>query len=394
LDTIRYRIPFRLTTPWNRRGFAILGEVAILRGKPLAAAPATTTDMKPTHLSQALALGMLAVPLTSCQTARFYTQAVGGQMEILRKSRPIEPILASPDTDPKLRRQLAAVQDIRRFASDQLSLPGGKSYGRYADLGRPYVTWVLYAAPEFSLEPKTWWYPTLGRLDYRGFFRESDAEALATELRKEGHDVQVGGVEAYSTLGWFHDPVLNTFVDAADVDLAELIFHELTHQKLFRKGETTFNESLANTVAEEGVRRWLRHHGRHDDLRKYEARLIRRIEFYERIESTRAALARLYASGLPEETMRRRKAALFAGLRDHFRDLRRRWGGRGLEGWLTREVNNADLVSLATYHQQMPAFRALLDDCGGDLDEFFRRARTMRLEDDSAGEVHEMPARR
>lgn len=328
-----------------------------------------------------VATAVIVMALSSCQTLDFYTQAVGGQMEILRKSRPIGPILAAPDTGPKLRKQLASVEDIRRFASDHLSLPGDESYGRYADLGRPYVTWVLYAAPEFSLEPKSWWYPTLGKLDYRGFFKESDAEDLAKELRAGGYDVQVGGVEAYSTLGWFHDPVLNTFVDAADVDLAELIFHELTHRKLFRSGDTMFNESLANAVAEEGVRRWLRHQGRHADLKKFEARLVRRAEFYDRIGRTRAALEKLYASGLPEETMRRRKAELFGDLRDRFRELRRRWGGRGLEGWLKRDINNADLVSLATYHEHVPTFHKLLADCGGDLDLFFKRAKHLKLDE-------------
>ncbi|MCW1885701.1 aminopeptidase [Luteolibacter flavescens] len=317
--------------------------------------------------------------LSSCQTLQFYTQAVGGQMEILHKSRPNGPIIASPDTDPKLRKQLVAVEGIRRFASEHLSLPGHDSYGKYADLQREHVTWTLYAAPEFSLEPKRWWYPTLGKLDYRGFFKESDAEALATELRGEGFDVQVGGVDAYSTLGWFHDPVLNTFVHSADVDLAELIFHELTHRKYFRGGATVFNESFANAVAEEGVRRWLKHEGRTADLKKFEARLIRRAEFYDRIEWTRAELEKLYASDLPPEEMRRRKSAIFADLRDRFRELRRRWGGRGLEWWLTRDINNADLVSLHTYQKHVPTFHKLLADCGGDLDVFYKRVKKLEI---------------
>lgn len=322
---------------------------------------------------------MAALLLSSCQTLEFYTQAAGGQMEILRKSRPVEPIIESPSTDPKLRRQLETVQNIRRFATEHLMLPGDESYGKYADLGRPYVTWTLYAAPEFSLEPKRWWYPTLGELDYRGFFKEADAEELAEKLRSEGFDVQVGGVDAYSTLGWFHDPVLNTFVHAADVDLAELIFHELTHHKYFRSGQTTFNESFANAVAEEGVRRWLRHEGRMADLKKFEARLVRRAQFYDHIDFTRAELEQLYASHLPAETMRHRKAKLFADLRDRFRELRRRWGGRGLEGWLTRDINNADLVSLSTYQQHVPTFHKLLADCGGDLELFFERVKEVRL---------------
>ncbi|MCW1924584.1 aminopeptidase [Luteolibacter arcticus] len=317
--------------------------------------------------------------LSSCQTLEFYTQAVGGQMEILRKSRPSGPIIASKDTDPKLRKQLVAVENIRRFASDHLSLPGNDSYGKYADLGRQYVTWTLYAAPEFSLEPKHWWYPTLGELDYRGFFKEADANELADELRGEGYDVQVGGVDAYSTLGWFHDPVLNTFVHSADVDLAELIFHELTHRKYFRGGATVFNESFATAVAEEGVKRWLRHEGRMEDLKKFEARLVRRAEFYGRIDRTRAEIEKLYASDLPPEEMRRRKAAIFGDLRDRFRELRRKWGGRGLEGWLTRDINNADLVSLHTYQKHVPMFHKLLAECGGDLELFYMKVKKLEI---------------
>ena len=317
--------------------------------------------------------------LNSCQTLHFYGQAAAGQWEIIRKSRPIPPILADQATDPKLRKQLASVQRIRAFASDHLTLPGDESYGRYADLGRPHVVWVLYAAPEFSLEPKTWWYPTLGRLDYRGYFREEDSESLAAQLRSQGYDVQVGGTDAYSTLGWLHDPVLNTFVHSREVDLAELIFHELTHRKLFRNGDTAFNESLANAVAEEGVRRWLRHEGRTGDLKRYEMRLIRRSQFYDRIEDAREELTALYASGLPTGEIRKRKAAIFQDLRERFRELRRRWGGRGLESWLNEDINNAHLVALTTYHHHVPVFHRLLAECQGDLDLFFRRAKDLKL---------------
>jgi predicted aminopeptidase len=317
--------------------------------------------------------------LGSCQTAKFYGQAVGGQLEIFRKSRPIPPIIADSGADPKLRCQLVAVQGIRQFASEHLTLAGDESYGNYADLGRKYVTWVLYAAPEFSLKPKTWWYPTLGHLEYRGFFREADAHELADQLRARGHDVEVGGVEAYSTLGWFHDPVLNCFVHKSEIALAELIFHELTHRRLFRNGDTAFNESLATAFAEECVKRWLRHQNRSADLRKYQQLLVRRNQFYDKIDVTRVQLEALYASGKTEGEMRREKAALLADLQQNFRELRRRWGGSGLESWLTQDLNNAHLVSIITYQKNVPLFHRLLAECGGDIDLFFKRAAKLDL---------------
>lgn len=323
-------------------------------------------------------LGFLLL-LPSCRTLEFYRQAIGGQWEIQSKSRPIVPMISSPATDPRLKRQLLAVEKIRLFAKDHLALPGDESYGTYADLGREHVTWVLYAAPEFSLKPKTWWYPTLGHLDYRGFFRKDDADHLAAEMDARGYDTSVQGADAYSTLGWFHDPVLNGFVMYPDVDLAELLFHELTHRKLFRDGDTAFNESLASAYAEEGVKRWLRSQNRHADLRRYEQRLVRREQFYGEIEAARAKLERLYASDVPAEKMRRRKAALLRELQDHFRELRRRWGGHGLESWLQESLNNAHLVSVLTYQRNGQVFHQLLDECGGDPELFFKRAAKLRL---------------
>ena len=321
----------------------------------------------------------LLAMLPSCQTVHFYGQAITGQVEILTKSRSNTRVVADPATSPGLRRQLLAVEKIRRFASDHLSLPGDESYGKYADLGREHVVWVLYAAPEFSLKPKTWYYPAVGEMDYRGYFREQASVALARQLRTAGYDVFIGGVDAYSTLGWFHDPVLNTFVTYPDIDLAETIFHELTHRVVFHRGDTVFNESLANVVAEEGVKRWLQHEGRLADLRKYQGRLVRRREFYREIDRTRWNLEALYASGQPAPVMRREKAAMLAKLRDQFRELRRRWGGHGLESWLHEDLNNGHIVSLNLYADKMPAFEKLLAESGGNLDLFFKQADRLKL---------------
>ena len=326
-----------------------------------------------------LAILLVLVLLPACQTVRFFGQAIGGEFEILRKSRPNKEVMADPRTKPALRHQLEAVETIRRFASEQLTLPGNESFGKYADLGREHVVWVLYAAPEFSLKPKTWYYPIIGNMDYRGYFCKKDTEAMADQLRGEGYDVFVGGVDAYSTLGWFHDPILNTFVDYPDIDLAETIFHELTHRKLFHPGETTFNESLANTVAEEGVKRWLKYEGRLADLHNYQQCLVRRREFYQEIDRSRKTLEKLYASDRSEEEKRREKDAVLTKLRDQFRELRRRWGGHGLEEWLLENLNNGHIVSLNIYADKMPVFQSLLAECGGDLELFFKKAAKLKF---------------
>jgi len=346
-----------------------------IRANP--AADSQLNSPMPRILVPLLALASLFLP--SCQSLGFYQQAAQGQWEILRKSRPTPEVIADPTTSPHVRRQLAAVERIRRFASDHLSLPGHSSYGKYADLGRKHVVWVLYAAPEFSLTPKSWHYPAIGEMDYRGYFHERDTATLATQLRAQGYDVLIGGVDAYSTLGWFHDPILNTFIAYPDIDLAETIFHELTHRKVFRRGDTVFNESLANTVAEEGVKRWLKHEHRLADLKKYEGRLIRRREFYQEIQYARLRLEKLYASQVSPTLMRQKKAATLAQLRNQFRELRRRWGGRGLESWLQEDLNNGHIVSLHLYADQMPIFEKLLADCQGDLDTFFRQATHVKI---------------
>lgn len=320
-----------------------------------------------------------ALALSSCGTVEFYAQAARGQWEVMSRSRPIPEVLADPGTSVELRRKLTAVQGMRAFASGHLGLPGDESYGTYADLGREHVTWVLYAAPEFSLEPKTWWYPTLGRLDYRGFFREADAQDAARRMREQGLDVVVGGVDAYSTLGWFHDPVLNCFATYPEIDLAELVFHELTHRRLFRKGDTAFNEALATAYAEDGVKRWLIHQGRQRDLHRYAGLVLRRERFYQEIDRTRSRLEALYATGQAAPSMRAEKSRILRALQDDLRKLRREWGGRGLESWLDGELGNAHLVSVMTYQKNEPVFHRLIEECQGDPELFFERASRLTL---------------
>jgi predicted aminopeptidase len=323
---------------------------------------------------------LLAIGLCACQTAAFYTQAVKGHWQITSRARTNEAVIAAPETKEKLRQRLRLVQEIRAFAKDRLALPADGQYDRYADLQRRYVVWVVYAAPELSVEAKTWRYPLVGKLKYRGFFNEKAANMEADRLRAEGLDVHVGGVEAYSTLGWFRDPVLNTFVYRDEADLAELIFHELTHQRIFLKGDTDFNEALATANARAGVRVWLRESGRLKMLARYDQETAVSDQFVSKVLETRARLKRLYARGdLDDSAKRRGKADEIARLKDEMMHLMAAHGAsRAVERWFQKPVNNARLNTLATYFDLVPAFEALLKKEGGDFSRFYETLETFR----------------
>jgi predicted aminopeptidase len=324
------------------------------------------------------ALLIAAGSLAACSTLRYYWQAADGQLELNRRSRPIEDVLADPRTPPALQDRLRLVQAIRAFASDELGLPRNGSYRRYADLERAYVVWNVFAAPEFSVTPKTWCFPVAGCVGYRGYFAQQDAERFAAQTRAQGYDVYVGGVPAYSTLGWLDDPVLNTFIGYPDGELARLVFHELAHQVVYVRGDTTFNESFATTVEREGVRRWIAAHGTSEQQRAFEQADERKRALAELVERTREGLRDLYAMDLPPERMRARKLAVLDSMRAEYRALKRGWGGwGGYDWWFAQPVNNAQLAAAGLYSQLVPGFQALLAEQGGDLRKFYDAVRAL-----------------
>ena len=320
------------------------------------------------------------VALASCRTVSFYTQAARGQWEISSKAKPINGLIQNADTDPKLRKKLELVQELRAFASTELHLPAAEQYECYCDLGRKFVVWVVFAAPEFSVEGKTWWYPLVGSLKYRGYFTSEEAEREASMLKTKGYDVFVGGVEAYSTLGWFRDPVLNTFLRRDDAELAELLFHELTHQRLYISGDTDFNEAFATAAGQEGARRWLRSMGRTAELNQYEINIGLEREFIQLVQQSRGRLERLFAeTGHSPDEMRALKQAEFARLRQEADALKKKTGGSlPVDRWFSKPVNNARLNTLATYYDLVPGFERLLRAEGGDLEKFLKRVDAMK----------------
>jgi len=327
-----------------------------------------------------LALAAATFAVSGCSTVHFYAQAIDGQAEILNKAKPIPVVMEDHRVPAGVKEKLQVVEEARAYAATQLDLPAQREYGRYTDLGRPYVSWVLFAAPEFSVEAKTWWYPFVGSLIYRGYFAETDARAEAMRLKAQGLEVYVGGVEAYSTLGFFRDPVLNTFFHRTDAEVAELIFHELTHVKCFLPGDSDFNEAFATANSETAVRRWLLSKGDRAALAEYESGLAKDRDIVHLLLDTRDKLARLYAEkNLSPEEMRRRKNAIFAGLQTRYLEVRRHHHGDSLyDRAFAKPWNNARLNTVATYYDLVPAFERLLQREHGNLPAFYADVEKMR----------------
>ena len=313
-----------------------------------------------------LALALLA----GC--AGYYLQAAAGQASLMRARVPVEQVLADPATPATLRQQLLLVDAALLFAHGELALPPTRSYRQYADLGRPYVVWNVFAAPEFSLEPREWCYPIAGCTTYRGWFSEERARASAARLEDQGDDVFIGGVAAYSTLGWFADPVLNTMLGDNDAELAGLLFHELAHQRVYVPGDTLFNEGFATLVEEEGTRRWLASRNDATGLCGLQLRQFRRAAVLAIMAELRTELTAVYASEDSIESRRQQRDALFEQARSSYARLRGDWvEPPWFDGWFEPGLNNARLAALASYEDYVPAFRALLAGEGGDLARFY-----------------------
>ena len=342
------------------------------------------------RLLAALALAAAVTALSGCRTLTFYGQAFKGQYELLAHAQPIQKLLADPQTPDRLKERLRLLLDLRVFAQQKLKLPVDGHYQRYVDVHRPFVVWNVEAAPEFSLQPKTWWYPLVGSLEYRGYFSERGAGNYGNWLGKNGYDVYLGGAQAYSTLGWFKDPALNTFIFEPDADLAEVIFHELAHQRVFARGDTDFNEAFATTVGQEGARRWLRAQEATAESEVYRAELRRTAQFARLIMATRAQLATLYGDErnewgkltttshkrrVPRQQLRLEKRRVLDHLQRAYSGLKAQWGGdTEYDGWFSRPINNAKLNSVAAYYDLVPGFQQLLEINDGDLEKFYQAA--------------------
>lgn len=343
--------------------------------------------MPPLRLNflRAAALAAVVVSTAGCTSLSYYAQAAHGQFSLLAQAKPLDDWIADPEAKPGLKAKLQTVREIRRFAVEQLGLPDNGSYKTYAQLDRPFVLWNVVAAPALSLKAHQWCFPIAGCVDYRGYYSQQAAQAYGAQLQRQGYDVQVVGVPAYSTLGWFNDPVISTFIQYPDGELARLIFHELAHQAVYARDDTPFNEGFAVAVEEIGVDRWLA--ARHDDklIEAYRRFDARKQDFLALLDKYRDKLEANYDSDAPDDAKRARKQQVFDALRVEYAQIKaQRWDGyAGYDRWFAMPLSNAHLALVGAYHDLVPAFKALFARSSG-FPDFYAKVKQLAQMDKAA----------
>ena len=297
--------------------------------------------------------------LGGCGTLDYYSHTILGHLSLMADRESIDRLLENDGIDPGLRDQLQLATEIKAYAVSSLSLPNSDSYTQFVSLRKPYVVWNVIATPEFSTQPLQWCYPIVGCVVYRGYFTPERANTEARKLKKKGYDVMVGGVRAYSTLGWFDDPVLSSMLENSDTYLASLIFHELAHQVIFVPDDVGFNESFAVAVEREGVRRWLTENGQTELALNYHQTQNQQDTLVKLMLNAREELDKAYVLDIRDQERRQRKAIIIDQLRQKYRE---RQASFGLQhgAWFSSELNNAHFAMIATYYEHVDEFSLLL----------------------------------
>ncbi len=320
----------------------------------------------------AFVVAVWVITLSSCSTISYYRQSVSGHLQLLKAQQDLLTVLQSPDTDPELKQRLHMITRIRDFASNVVKLPNNNSYRSYADIGRQYIVWNVFATPALSLNPHQSCFLIIGCLSYRGYFKKSDALAYMNNLENEGFDVYLGGVTAYSTLGWFDDPILNGMLERSDLELARLIFHELAHQQLYIKDDTEFNEAFADAVALIGLEYWLESNTTAEQRREYAEELAHEKQFTMLVLSYQEKLAQLFQSDIADVKKLSLKKSTYRQLRQDYESLRENWGDYDkYDDWFGHKLNNAKLAAVSTYRNLVPLFVIAYQASGEDISVFY-----------------------
>jgi len=311
--------------------------------------------------------------ISACSTIGYYHQSISGHMKLISKREPIATIVNDPQQDEKLVDQLRLAQELRDFASQRLNLPENESYRSFVQLDEPYVTWNIFAAPQFSTTLNQWCFLVVGCVPYRGYFDKQEAESYAEQIAQQGQDVYLAGAPAYSTLGWFDDPLLSSMIDRGELVTASYIFHELAHQQFYLKGDGAFNEAFATAVEEIGVLLWLNSQDRFEEIKRYEKFIQQKSIFFDFVKSSRDEFDALYLQEFDAEKMQAEKEILIAEMRRKFSNLSEQNEHIArYSRWMSGPLNNAQLGALSLYREWVPAFRNLYELCEHNFVRFYR----------------------
>jgi predicted aminopeptidase len=331
-------------------------------------------NIKNTVLTACFAIlaGLPLLQLTGCAGPSYYAQAISGHLKLMRAREEVSEVLASADTDDALAQDLALAAEVRKFAIEELGLPDNDSYRQLVRTGKDAVSWNVVAAPEFSVEPRKWCFLVSGCVAYRGYFDRAKAAGFAEKLKAGGYDVSLSPAIAYSTLGWFDDPLLDTMFQYSDTQLAAFLFHELAHQQLYVKGDTAFSEAYASFVEESGVEQWLLDRDERKQLEDWRRMQSAALRFDALLRETREKLREIYRSELDSQSMRARKTELLEHMKSDYRKLvEQEWEGQDYyHAWFSRGVNNASLALISSYQGGRCAFSSLYEQAGGDMVRF------------------------
>ncbi|CAA6826911.1 MAG: PUTATIVE ZINC PROTEASE PROTEIN [uncultured Thiotrichaceae bacterium] len=316
--------------------------------------------------------------LGGCETLSYYQQMGTGHLDLMNKRELISTRINKTDIAPEEKRKLELVVSAKKFAREHLHLPVNSSYRHYSDLKRPYVTWNVVATKPLSMTPAPSCFPIVGCLSYRGYFKKTDAEHYAKKLDQQGLETYIAGSSAYSTLGWFDDPVVSTMLRYDDYFLLETLFHELAHQKVYFPDDSNFNEAFASAIGQYGVRKWLETHGTTQDIQNYEIYLNRRTAFTEMLEHTADELRRIFKQkNKSKESLLEEKKAEYATLMMRYSLFKQKHAYNGYDNWFKKPVNNPRLAIVSTYHHLVSNFNEHLKQCDNDLDRFYRSISTL-----------------
>ena len=323
---------------------------------------------------------LLPLIISGCSNFTYYMDVINGHHELLEKSQPINSVITE-DISKDLKNKLVTFKQARLFATQELLLPDNDSYKSYADIGRPFAVWNVIATEKYSVDPKQWCFFIVGCLSYRGYFSKQEAEEYAWKLRGKGYDTYVSGARAYSTLGWFDDPLLNTMMYKSEARRVGIMFHELAHQKLYVEDDTSFNEAFAMTIEQEGVKRWLAVHNKRQQMKEYLLANKRKKEFNLLLQETRSKLIHIYRGNEQESIKEERKMNIFSELKKNYKNLKNHWQGySGYDEWMTQDLNNAHLAIVATYHDLVPVFKKILKNNNYDLVTFYKKAEKLSIQ--------------